>query len=163
VVTSGITTAGTLLWDFRFIDPTWRGIAFVPCWGSELEVYVYPDDDEITARQLSVLSALLSHPGDIRAAFERALFDYYQAEVDGSYCSYSPGGRPIPGSGPPKLTAPSQVWSLIDGPEVYIKSFFRTPSAVEFELSFVCDWDPEHGLGVRYQDFRPVQFGGWDL
>ena len=34
---------------------------------------------------------------------------------------------------------------------------------IEFELSFTCEWDPEHGLGVLYQDWQPVEFGGWDL
>ncbi len=83
--------------------------------------------------------------------------------MDGTYCANGPGGRPIPGSGPPELTEPSQVWPLIDGPEVYIKWFFRTPSAIEFELGFNCEWDREHGLGVLYHDFQPVEFGGWDL
>jgi len=68
-----------------------------------------------------------------------------------------------PASSPPKLTAASQIWSLIDGPTVYIKSFFRTPAVVEFELSFTCEWDPEHGLGVLYEDWHPVKIGGWDL
>jgi hypothetical protein len=160
---SEVTEAGALLRDFRFIDPTWCGVAFVPCWGSDLEVHLDPDDDEITPRQLGVLRALLSHPDDIRPEFEQALFAYYQADVEGSYCICGPDGRPIPGSGPPKLTEPSQVWSLIDGPEVYIKPYFRALDGVEFELSFTCEWDPEHGLGVLYQDWQPAEFGGWNL
>ena len=79
------------------------------------------------------------------------------------YCSYDDSGAPIPGSGPPKLSEPSQVWELIDEPVVCIPWIFRSESAVEFELSFNCEWDREHGLGVLYHDFRPVEFGGWDL
>jgi hypothetical protein len=158
-----ITEARKLLHDFQFIDPTWCGSAFVLGWGQKLEIYIYPDEGKIAPRQLDILRALLNYPQDLRAEFERALFDYYQADVDGSYCEYGPDAKPIPGSGPPKLTEPSQVWSLIEGPEVYIKPFFKTPSAVEFELSFTCEWDPEHGLGVLYQDWQPVEFGGWDL
>jgi hypothetical protein len=161
--TAGVAEAATLLHDFQFVDPTWYGTAFVPCWGNELEVYISPEESVISARQLAVLRAFLSYPRDLRPEFERALFDYYQAEVDGSYCSYDPQGKPIPGSGPPKLTDPAQVWSLIDGPEVYIPTYFRTESSIEFELSFVCEWDPEHGLGVLYRDWQPVKFGGWDL
>ena len=160
---SGISEAAVLLRDFRFIDPTWAGTAFVPCWGSDLEVHIDPDEDEVTPRQVLVLRALLSHSGSIKPAFERALFKYYKADVEGSYCSYGPNGMPIPGSGPPKLTKASQVWSLINGPDVYIKPFFRTSAAVEFELCFTCEWDPEHGLGVLYRDWRPIEFGGWDL
>ena len=163
MMAAGIAEAATLLRDFRFVDPWWGGAAFVPCWGAELDVCIDPDEGAITPRQLGILRALLDYPHDLRPEFERALFEYYQAEVDGTYCSYDEFAKPIPGSGPPKLTEPSQVWPLIDGPTVYIKPFFRTPSAVEFELSFNCEWDPEHGLGVLYQDWRPVEFGGWDF
>jgi hypothetical protein len=163
MATSAIAEARLLLRDFQYIDPTWCGTAFLPCWESELDIHIDPDEDRITPRQIAVLRELLNHPEDIRPEFERALFDYYQAEVDGSYCEYDSDAKPIPGSGPPKLTKPSQIWSLIDGPEVYIKSFFRTASAIEFELSFCCEWDPEHGLGVLYQDWHPVEIGGWDL
>jgi Domain of unknown function (DUF6985) len=112
-------------------------------------------------RQLDTLWAILSYPHDLRATFERTLFDYYQAEIDGSYCEYGPGTQPIPGSGPPKLTELSQVWGLIDEPVVRIPHFFRTASAIEFKLCFNCEWDAEHGLGVRYRDWMPVKFGGW--
>lgn len=32
-----------------------------------------------------------------------------------------------------------------------------------FELSFNCEWNREHGLGVLYRDWQPVEFGDWDL
>ena len=32
-----------------------------------------------------------------------------------------------------------------------------------FELSFNCEWDREHGLGVLFRDWQPIEFGGWDL
>jgi hypothetical protein len=162
--TPGAAEAAALLRDFRFIDPDWCGTAHVPLWGGELDVYVRSDEgDRVTARQLRVLRAVLAHPDDLRPEFERALFDYYRAEVEGSYCAYDPGGQPVPGSGPPKLSHPAQVWKHIDGPDLYIPEVFRTRSAVEFELSFTCDCDPEHGLGVLYRDWKPVEFGGWDL
>ena len=161
--TPELTQARALLRDLEVTDLTWSGTAFVPCWGSELDIHLYLREGEIEPRQLDIVRALRSYPQDIRPGFERAMFDYYQDDVEGMYCACGPDGRPIPGSGPPTLTAPAQVWSLIDGPEIYIKWFFRTPTAVEFELSFTCEWDPEHGLGVRYQDWQPVKFGGWNL
>ena len=161
--TPGVREASRLLRDLHFIDPTWEGRAFVPFWGRELDVSISPDDEGITPRQLGVLQAIVSYPRDIHLEFERALFAYYQAEVEGTYCSYDEHARPIPGSGPAKLRRPSQVRELIDEPVVCIPSYFRTESAVEFELSFNCKWDREHGLGVLYWDWQPVEFGDWHL
>lgn len=160
--TSTVTEVRQLIPDLELNDLGWSGSAVVPFWGSKLNLNLYSYEGEIEPRQVEIVRAILAYTTDLRPEFERALFAYYQADVDGTYCAYGPDGEKIPGSGPPKLTAPSQVWPLIDGPEIYIKSFFRTPAAVEFELSFNCEWDPEHGLGVRYQDWQPVEFGGWD-
>ena len=159
----GVSEARTLVSDLQFVDPTWDGTAFVPFWGRELDVSIDPDEEGITPRQIEILRAILSHTHDLRPGFEQALFDYYQAEIDGLYCEYGPDANPIPGTGPPKLKKPSQVWKLIDDPVVCIPHYFRTETAIEFELSFNCEWDREHGLGVLYRDWRPVEFGGWDL
>jgi hypothetical protein len=161
--TRGVAEAASLLRDFEFVDPSWQGTGLVPFWGCELPVSIYPDDEGITPRQLAVLRAVLSYPGDLRAEFERALFAYYRAKVEGSYCAYDEHARPIPNSGPPELSEPSQVWGLIDEPVVCIHSYFRTATEIEFELSFNCEWDPEHGLGVLYRDWQPVEFGAWHL
>jgi len=159
----GVAEAATLLRAFHFVDPMWAGVAFVPCWGRELEVSIDPDEEDISPRQLAILRAVLSYPQDLRSEFERELFAYYQADVDGTYCSYDEHAQPIPGSGPPKLMKPADVWGLIDDPVVCIPWIFGTETAIEFELSFNCVWDREHGLGVLYRDWQPVEFGGWDL
>ena len=161
--TPGAAEAAVLLRDFRFDDPMWVGRAFVPFWGCDLDVSIDPDDDGITARQLSVLRAVLTRPRNLRAGFGKALYAYYRDDVDGTYCSYDDRGVPIPGSGPPKLTAAAQVWDLIDEPVVCIPVYFHTRSGVEFQLSFNCEWDKEHGLGVSYRGWKPVEFGGRDL
>jgi hypothetical protein len=159
----GIEFAHSLLDQWAFIDPCWHGYAFIPFWGSVLEVGLRPEDEDLSARQISTLRAVLGYPRDLRPTFERALFEYYQSDVDGSYCEYDENGNPVPGSGPPKLNRPADVWPLIDEPVIYIHGFFRTPSSIEFELSLNCLWDPEHGLGVLYRDWEPVEFGGWNL
>lgn len=163
--TPRIAQAADALRAFQFVGPCWSGRAAVPCWGrKELAINLYPEDADLAPRQLEVLRAVLRHPHDLRPTFERALFAHYKAEVERSYSAYDPvAHRDVPDSGPPTLSRPSEVWSLIDEPEVYIHRHFRTPLAVEFELSFNCEWDPEHGLGVRYQDWQPAHFGGWDL
>src|SRR5262249_18090449 len=114
--TPGVAEAAMLLRDFHFVGPSWDGAAFVPFWGRELDVSIDPDEDGITPRQLAVLRAVLNHKQDLRPEFERALFAYYQADVDGTYCSYDEHARPIPGTGPAKLTEAAQVWGLIDDP-----------------------------------------------
>jgi hypothetical protein len=161
--TPGVAEAAALLHDFHLVGPSWDGTAFVPFWGRELDVSIDPDEDGITPRQLAVLRAVLNHKQDLRPEFEQALFAYYQADVDGAYCSYDEHARPTPGTGPPKLTEAAKVWGLIDDPVVCIPMFFRTESAIEFELSFNCEWDQEHGLGVLYRNWRPIKFGGWQL
>ena len=147
--TPGVAEAATLLRDLEFVDPSWEGRAFVPSWDRELQVSIRPGDEGITPRQLTVLRAVLGYLQQLRSEFEWALFAYYRADVEGSYCSYDEHGRPIPGSGPPSLSEPSQVWGLIDEPAVCIPSYFRTPSAVEFELSFNCMWDEQLGYCIE--------------
>lgn len=110
--TSEIDEAAALLRDFQFVDPTWEGTAFVRCWGHELDVSLDPDDGAITPRQLAILRAILDYSRDLRPEFEQALFAYYQADVDGTYCSYDEHAQPIPGSGPPKLSEPRVVVQL---------------------------------------------------
>jgi len=164
MVTPGVTMAASLLRDFRFVDPTWEGSAFLRFWESELDVSISPyENDGITPRQLDVLRAVLAYPWSIRTEFERALFAYYNDEIDGSYCSCTPDGKVIPGSGPPKITEPSQLRKLIDEPKVCIRTYFETNSAVELELRFNCEWDPEHGLGVLYRYWQAVDFGQWHM
>jgi hypothetical protein len=92
--TPGSDEARALLRDFEFVDPTWEGIAFVPFWGRELQVSIYPDEEGITPRQLAILRTILSYPRDLRPE----LFAYYQADVDGTYCRYDEHAQPIPGS-----------------------------------------------------------------
>ncbi|HET6248548.1 MAG TPA: hypothetical protein VFE47_12675 [Tepidisphaeraceae bacterium] len=140
-------------------------MANFPWWGGkELAVNLDPGEAGFVPRQLAVLRALLQYPHDLRPAFESALFGHYKAEVEGSYSAYDPVAQnDLPHSGPPTLRQPPEVWLLIDDPEVYIHRHFHTQSAIEFELSFNCEWNPEDGLGARYEDWQPVHFGSWDL
>ena len=86
--------ARKLIPDLSRDDLGWSGTAFVSCWGSELDIHLTSHDGVVEARQLDAVRALLSHAEDIRPVFERGLFDYYQADVDGTYCEYGPDGRP---------------------------------------------------------------------
>ena len=85
--TPGVAEAAALLRDVHFVDPTWDGTAFVPFWGRDLDVSIDPDEEGITPRQLAILRAVLSYPRDLRPEFERTLFAYYRADMDGTYCS----------------------------------------------------------------------------
>src|SRR5689334_2534909 len=140
--TPRIAQVADALRAFEFVGPCWSGWAALPCWGGkELAINLYPEDADLVPRQIEVLRAVLRHPQDLRPAFESALLAHYKAEVEGSYSAYDPvAQRGVPDSGPPTLSTPSEVWTLIDDPAVYIHWHFRTPSAVEFELSFNCEW-----------------------
>jgi len=164
---SRVAEAAKLLPGLHWEGPGWAGWAVLPCWGGkELPFNIDPEDEaaDIAPRQLAILRAVLNHSLDIRPALQDALFAYYKAEIEGSYVAYDPvARRDIPGSGPPVLTNSSQVWSLIDDPEVCIDWLFHTPAAVEFKLIFNCAWDEEHGLGVQFSDWVPVRFGAFDV
>lgn len=162
-----VAEAATLVSGLQRIGSSWGGWAALPCWGGkELHFNIDPEGEvaDIALRQLTVLRAVLQHPLDIRPAFQDALFEYYKAEIEGSYSAYDPvARREIPNSGPPVLTNSSQVWPLIDDPEMWIDWHFRTPTAIGFELTFNCDWDEEHGLGVQFSNWAAVKFGGFDV
>jgi hypothetical protein len=149
-----VAEAAALLSGFRR-DAFWcEGWAAIPCWGDlELPVRLDFEDEagDLAPRQVAILRALLGHVGDLRAVFERALFAYYKAEIETTLDSDTP-----------KPGGPSDMWKLIDDPTIVIDWYFRTPTAVELKMTFNCAWDEEHGLGVRFVDWTPVAFGGFD-
>lgn len=164
--TPRIDEIGGLLKDLTFHGSYWQGWAAISFWGQQnLWVCIERREDvDISPRQIEVLRTILKSKDDLRPSFEAALFEYYKAEVEDCYSTYDPTTQmEVPDSGPPTLSKSSQIWTLINEPEVWIDWHFETPSALEFKLTFNCVWDEEHGLGIRFYDWKPVVIGGWDV
>jgi hypothetical protein len=143
--------AASLLSGFEREEFWWVGWAAIPGWGrTELPLHLELEDGagDLAPRQVAILRALLKHAEDLRAGFERALFAYYKAEIEATLDADTP--RPA---------APSDMWSLIGDAAIWIGWYFRTPTAIEFKMTFNCAWDEEHGLGVRFVDWTPAAFG----
>lgn len=145
--------------DYCLEANCWTGVAHVPFWRGDLPVWLPTYGKEPTPRQVRIVRAVLDYPHDLRGLVERSVFDHYQEHVYGAIDFGSPEDDQ---ECAPQLTESRQIWKLISGAELWIKSVHRDEheAAVEFALKFYCTWDEEHGLGVRFRDWQIVRIGG---
>lgn len=144
-------------------EDVWIARAKVPCWGNESLTIRLPTEEEgaeASERQLAALAALLAHEGDLRPQFEREVFRYYAGVVYGSFSVFDDEGEDIAEEYAPPLEEPSDVWSLLGQPRIYLNPWVPNPEKVTVELSMECRWDPEHGFGALYEDWELTQLGG---
>jgi hypothetical protein len=138
----------------------------LPCafWGGEsLQIHIDVEDWEpgLTSAQVSIPDAMLKHQVDFRPEFEAALFNHYKKEIYGYATYYSPergeyGAEEIT----PPIKQSSEIWSLITGPNVWIKYVADNEwdNCTRFVLSFGCQWDDEHGLSIELSDWKIADF-----
>jgi uncharacterized protein DUF6985 len=145
--------------DYHPDGSFWTAVAFVPFWRGELPVWFHTYDKEPTPRQVRIARAVLDYTHDLRGVVERGVFDYYQEHVFGAIDF---GDPEVEQECAPRLAEPGEIWRLIPGAEIWISQFCKQghEDAVEFTLTFECSWDQEHGLGVKFRDWRIVRFGG---
>jgi len=110
------------------------------------------------------MRAVLDYPHDLRELVETSVFDFYKKQVHGTIGFF---GSPEEVQKAveqcvPELTESSQVWKLIRGAEIWISEFYKAEDdgVVEFKMTFTCSWDDEHGLGLKFRDWKIVDFGG---
>jgi hypothetical protein len=129
------------LTDCRQDDDGWQGRAFVPGWGAELHLRLWrADGAEPSPAQLRSLAELLSRRDDLRGRVQRRLFRHYKDDVRGV----------VPASDAPPLRRSVDIWPLMSEPEVWV-DHRPWKRGTTFVLAFECQWDREHGLGVRVQ------------
>jgi hypothetical protein len=165
VTTIDAGAAAELVPGLQYGRPFWTGRAHIPFWGEALPVTLKAvEGDRLVPRQVRILREMLAYPHDLRPAFDRRLFDYYQQHVYGCI-DFGPDddGTDLADTLAPRLDTPGDIWKLINGPELWIRWCCKDEheAAVEFELDFTCTWDDEHGLGVRYRDWEIVYIGGY--
>jgi hypothetical protein len=157
--------ADQLLTQFKRDKYWWSARLLFRFWGgTAIDTYIERDDEEQpTEYQLIVLRALVDHSVDVRPYFAEMLFTHYQENIFNSMSHWSSergffGAEEIT---PPLKTA-SEIWQLISVPNLYIPPPHECKSedSMEFKLGFECHWDPEHGLGAQFRDWKIVKFGG---
>jgi hypothetical protein len=130
----------------------WRTIARLRCWPEPIEIGMFADDSGPTPYQKKVLQAILDHQTDLKSLIERPAFEFckqFAGETFGSLdddCNFIDFEFPA-------LTEPAEIWDLIDAPSIDIPDF-GDPQHIEFEVSFHCRFDIEHGMNARFVDFR---------
>src|SRR4051812_31322154 len=97
----------------------WEGERHVPCWGGLLPITIAAPAAGPSARQREVLRALLAHPGDLRGEVERAVFDHYRREVEGT-TGYVERGADVTAEQAPRLRHPHGVWRLLHTFSVFV-------------------------------------------
>jgi len=138
----------------------------IPCafWGGEpVHIHIDVEDWEPspTSSQVAILDAMLKRQNDFRPEFEAELFDRYKKEIYGYATYYSPErGEYGKDEITPPLSESSEIWSLIDDPEVWIKFVADDDwdKHIRFILGFECHWDEEHGLRIEVTDWKITSF-----
>lgn len=165
MTTVDASAAAELLPGLRYERPFWTGTTLIRFWGQPLNITLQTvEHDRLVPRQVRILREVLAYPHDLRPAFERTLFDYYQQHVYGCIdCGLDEDGTDPTDHLIPHLDSPREIWKLIQGPELWLHWCCKDEyeEAVEFELDFTCTWDDEHGLGVRYRDWQIAYIGGY--
>jgi hypothetical protein len=156
-----MSTDEELLRDFLF-EPGldwWEAERHVPCWGGSLPVRIAAPAAGPSARQIAVLRALLSHPGNVRGEVKRAVFDHYKAEVEGTW-GYTEKGVDVTDLRAPRLQAPAEIWKLLRTFSVFIPALREGRTEIVFEIHLECSWDADHGLCVLFRDWRAAEVAG---
>jgi len=143
----------------------------LPCWGGkELYVTIEPEDETADVRATANSRFCAQYCAPNRHSpphIEDALSHTTRLTLRTLIAHTIPSPhRDIPNSGPPVLTNPSQVWSYDRRPRMWIDWHFHTPAAVEFKLTFNCNWGRRARLrgSIQGGDMGTSEFsGGFDV
>jgi len=106
----------------------------------------------VSPLQRKVLGSLVKLPISKRTQLEKFLASHYQAEVFGTLS----GGEAVT----PKLSNSSEIWRLIRSPVVCVPLSEDIDEDCKFSIGFECNWDPEHGIEIRFDsNDAPVEVG----
>jgi hypothetical protein len=163
---ANVKEASLLLQDFKDEQYWWCGKVSLAMWGGEsLEVVLDKAADEgegLADVQLGTLRELIDRQQDIRPYLAAELFEHYQKNIFHSMTHWSPerGSFGKDEFTPPIKTA-DEIWQLIDLDSIWIAhpaGYDADPKG--FKIAGECHWDPEHGLGVKFRNWKIVEFCG---
>jgi hypothetical protein len=113
---------------------------FVTFNGVEVPVEIEPEADGVSPQQLEALRLLFSLTPEALEAAAPAVVQNYEVYREAI------GDEELP-----PLESPTSVWSLVTPTSFQIPAHesVLTPT---FFLNAECEWDPEHGLVVRFRN-----------
>jgi hypothetical protein len=122
----------------------WEGRMRVPWWSTEpIDVWMEMGDEGPSGAHWDALRAITAYGSDLRLQFERKVHEYYTANtLDDN----------------PTLASPSHIWKLLEPATLVVLP--SKDDSVVFLLIMECQWDSEHGLGVRFKNGSIVDIGG---
>ena len=96
--------------------------------------------------------ALVSKYIALRPAIERSLFEHYEP-----YAEAGASGSADVQEGIPRLSGSGQVWNHVSLVRVLIEPLGGTETV---EIAYRTEWDTEHTLGARFQNWVLVESNG---
>ena len=129
----------------------WRGQISLNL-GSSIPVSICGTRKEPDAQAIQIARNLLSQFPSLKPHIESALFGHYAP-----YAEAVASGEFSPQEGPPKISAPPEVWPHVS--LVYV-SVSPLSGALTTELGYTAVWDEEHTLGARFQGSKLLELCG---
>jgi hypothetical protein len=109
--------------------------------GVNIPIKIEPEDNHgLSLVQRSALHLAMELPPDVLILAAPAVVQNYEVYRE------SLGDEELP-----PLQAPQDVWKAVQPSYIYIPEHFEVTTPTFF-LYAECDWDPEHGLVVRFRN-----------
>jgi hypothetical protein len=125
----------------------WEGRLRMAWWGRRpLEVWVEAGEDGPTDRHLQLLRSIMEYRGSLLEQIQDKVYAYYKENA--ASMTYNC----------PNVARPAQIWKCLDPPSLVVLP--PASDGIVFLLIMECDWDSEHGLGIRIKNWSVVDIGG---
>jgi hypothetical protein len=139
----------------------WITHRFVPALGHVAEVTMDSDDRPPTEAQCDVFEAVVQHAEQERDQICARLSKLYSKHIVGSFSETDDHGNEIGDLLAPPVKSPADIWPMLWPPfSIRIPKRRRRSSSFTFTIDCNCQWDREHGLGIRFRNWRVTGFCG---
>lgn len=149
------------LGPLHFEEYGWHAHRFIPALGCVAELMIEGNELGPTPQQVATAESVLSQETDLRASICERLFTFYSEHIYGTSMVMDDDGNDVTDHYVPSVDDPKNTWNLLTAPFC-----FRVPEsqpdngARAFALDCECRFDPEHGLGIHFQDWSITNFTG---
>jgi Domain of unknown function (DUF6985) len=139
----------------------WTTHRFVPALGHVAELTIESDHRPPTEAQCEIFETVVRHAKLERDQICAKLFKLYTKQIVGSFSATDDDGNEVGHLLAPPIADPADIWPML-WPPFYIRipERRRRSKYHAFTLDCNCQWDREHGLGIRFRDWRATGFCG---